>query len=587
MLGGRYALLVATSQFDNSGLQQLRSPARDVEELASVLQDTQIGNFEVATILNQAQSQVMRSIETFFSGRDRGDLLLLHISSHGLKADHGELYFAARDTDRELLASSAIPAAFLQSQMNRCRAKTIVLLLDCCYSGAFLPGTKGDSTVHIKDELSGHGRVVLTATSRTEYAWEGNDLSELEPEPSYFTGAVIEGLRSGDADRDRDGKVTVHELYDYVYDQVRAKTTMQSPQIWAELEYQVVVARSPFATEPATEATLPGMESAVTLSPAPELNSLEQMPTEAIDPTRRDNAVAQLKRALPDPVRRIEVFDLVDRAVAEVVGYCTLDRRPVSGQVFADNIRVFVDNIRGYRADSDTLLHLLATGVFHDDGSHDALWLRAVTRLSRLRDKNIQSFQDDLERLRLYPALLATWAMGIAAILGQHEQLMARLLTRPTWQPPFDSNRHRQTPAIYLNPVLVIYGNAIHEVCRADNGSKYIYPQSHFIRQELRDIFRLMEPDDIAYAEACNRFEFLASMISMDSEPEFYANPWPGEFLLDSNWGYEEIGLASQIAQEISPSWPLVTGGAFGGDPVRAEKAFKALAEYRAKQPRW
>lgn len=34
-----------------------------------------------------------------------------------------------------------------------------------------------------------------------------------------------------------------------------------------------------------------------------------------------------------------------------------------------------------HRADSDILLHLLASGVYHDDGTHDRLWLRTFERL--------------------------------------------------------------------------------------------------------------------------------------------------------------------------------------------------------------
>ncbi|MFG2303503.1 caspase domain-containing protein [Actinacidiphila glaucinigra] len=578
MLGGRHALLIATSTFSNAGLQQLRSPVRDVQGLASVLKDPQIGDFDVTTALDQEQHQVAREIESFFRGRSREDLLLLHISSHGLKADHGELYFAARDTDRDLLGSTAISAAFLQSQMSRCRAKSIILLLDCCYSGAFLPGAKGDSSVHVKDELAGHGRAVLTATSRTEYAWEGDHLSELEPEPSHFTGAIIDGLTSGDADRNRDGKITVSELYDYVYDRVRSKNKMQSPQMWAALEYQVVVARSAFAAEQPTE-TLPGMESAVDLSPVPDAKDPIPLPNESLDTTLRDHSVAQLKRALPDPVRRIEVFDLIDNAVSGLIAKSAQEYRPVIGPVFASNIR-------GYRTDSDLLLHLLATGVFHDDGAQDALWTRVIERLSRLRDKNLSSFNDTLEHLRLYPALLAIYTMGIAAVLGRRDQMLGPLLTKPSFKPPFNSQR-REAPAHYLNPLRVISPEPLSEICHAESGARYIYPQSHFIREELREPFRTIEPDDATYMEACNRFEFLASLIAMDSEPSTLATPWAGEFLLDSSWGYDQFGLAGEIAEEIDASWPLLKAGAFGSEAERAKKAFEALKEFRARHPRW
>lgn len=244
MSSGRHALLVATGTYDNRALSRLRSPARDARELAEVLQDPRIGDFEVGTVVDRPHHEVARAIEGFFLDRRRDDLLLLHLSCHGLKHDNGELHFAATDTDQRLLASTSVPAQFVRLQMNRCRARSIVLLLDCCYSGAFLTGGKGDTAVHVREELAGHGRVVLTATNRTEYAWEGERVTELEPEPSRFTGALVKGLRTGEADRDRDGLIGVHELYDYVYEELRDSGVRQRPQLWAEVEHRVVVARS-------------------------------------------------------------------------------------------------------------------------------------------------------------------------------------------------------------------------------------------------------------------------------------------------------------------------------------------------------
>ncbi|MFD8520011.1 caspase family protein [Streptomyces capillispiralis] len=244
MSAGRYALLVATGTYDDRALSRLRSPARDAHALAEVLGDPRIGDFEVSTVVDGRHREVTRAIERFFLDRRRDDLLLLHLSCHGLKNDRGELHFAAADTDRRLLASTSVPAPFVRRQMNACRARSVVLLLDCCYSGAFLAGSKGDTTVHVHDELAGHGRAVLTATNRTEYAWEGERITALDPEPSRFTGAVVRGLRSGEADGNRDGLIDVHELYDYVYEELHSAGAEQRPQMWAELEHRVVVARS-------------------------------------------------------------------------------------------------------------------------------------------------------------------------------------------------------------------------------------------------------------------------------------------------------------------------------------------------------
>ncbi|MGW2718979.1 caspase, EACC1-associated type [Streptomyces sp. NPDC001492] len=252
--GRRDALLIATGAYDDRTLSTLRSPGQDCASLAGVLADPGIGGFRTEQLKDAQAHQVMRAVERFFMDRSRDDLLLLHISCHGIKDDDGHLYFAARDTDRDLPASTAVPAAFLRDRMERCRARTVVVLLDCCYSGAFLPGAKGDDQVHVRDELGGHGRAVLTATNRTEYAWEGAHVESKVPQPSRFTGALIEGLSTGAADLNGDGRITVTELYDYVYESLHRAGVKQRPRMWADLEYQVTVARTVGVRGPAESA---------------------------------------------------------------------------------------------------------------------------------------------------------------------------------------------------------------------------------------------------------------------------------------------------------------------------------------------
>jgi len=240
--GVRDALLIATGKYRSSRLKRLRSPVQDARQLAAVLEDPGIGSFQVNAIIDKPHYEVSQVIERFFQNRSPGDLLLVHLSCHGIKDNDGQLYFATINTDPDLPASTAIPAEFLKNQILRSRAKSIVLLLDCCYSGSFLTGMKGDDNIDIREELAGHGRAVITATDRTEYAWEGDNLLKFEPEPSRFTGAIVRGLQTGEADLDHDGKIAVDELYEYVYEQLRRAKTRQTPRKWADLEYRVFVA---------------------------------------------------------------------------------------------------------------------------------------------------------------------------------------------------------------------------------------------------------------------------------------------------------------------------------------------------------
>jgi WD40 repeat protein len=100
------------------------------------------------------------------------------------------------------------------------------------------------------------GRAVLTASSAMEYAFDGGALTRDDGNPSVFTSALVQGLRTGAADRDGDGLISVEELYDYVYQQVRAQTPSQTPHRWSfdiEGDLFIATAAHPPATDLATD----------------------------------------------------------------------------------------------------------------------------------------------------------------------------------------------------------------------------------------------------------------------------------------------------------------------------------------------
>jgi uncharacterized caspase-like protein len=233
--GTRSALIVASYHYQDPGLRQLRAPASGVQALATVLEDPGIGGFQVSTLLNQPAREVNLAVQEFFADRRPDDLLLLHFSCHGVKDEGGELYFATTNTKLRRLAATGVAAEFVNRRMNRSRSQRVVLLLDCCYAGAFERGqsARAGTAMAIKQQFDGRGRVVITASSAMEYAFEDDRLSMQAGRPSVFTSAVVQGLRTGEADRDSDGLVSVDDLYDYIYEQVREATPHQTPSMWA------------------------------------------------------------------------------------------------------------------------------------------------------------------------------------------------------------------------------------------------------------------------------------------------------------------------------------------------------------------
>jgi uncharacterized RDD family membrane protein YckC len=235
MDGVRRALIVAGYDYQDPGLRRLRAPAHDAESLARVLHNPQIGGFDVQAMINESAQTVNESVEDFFADRRPEDLLVLHFSCHGVKDEAGELYFAMANTNLRRLASTAVPADFVNRRMNRSRSRRIVLLLDCCYAGAFGRGmtAKAGQAVHVEEQFGGRGRAVITASGAMEYAFEDAELADASEAPaSVFTNALVEGLETGDADTNQDGVIDLDELYDYVYDRVKEATPNQTPGKW-------------------------------------------------------------------------------------------------------------------------------------------------------------------------------------------------------------------------------------------------------------------------------------------------------------------------------------------------------------------
>ena len=64
-----------------------------------------------------------------------------------------------------------------------------------------------------------------------------------------FTAALVQGLRTGEADTDHDGHISVDDAYAYVFNQVQAAGAAQTPQRWLYgAEGKILLARSPGRT---------------------------------------------------------------------------------------------------------------------------------------------------------------------------------------------------------------------------------------------------------------------------------------------------------------------------------------------------
>lgn len=233
--GARKALLIGNSEYGDSNLAKLHAPYHDVNRLAQALRDPNIGGFDVEVLVNEPCQIVRRELSDVLRKANRSDFITLYFAGHGVKDDQGRLYLTCTDSELDNLQATSVGAQFVNGMMNESMSKQQLLILDCCHAGAVVRGamSAADQTVSTVENFGGdrQGRFILTACDAFQYAWDGEDMRELEGKPSSaFSRHLIEGLISGDADADRDGVITVNEMADYVTRKTIEDNPRQEPR---------------------------------------------------------------------------------------------------------------------------------------------------------------------------------------------------------------------------------------------------------------------------------------------------------------------------------------------------------------------
>ncbi|GAA5173572.1 hypothetical protein GCM10023321_75480 [Pseudonocardia eucalypti] len=131
-------LLIGTGRYDRSELPNLPAVRTTLEDLADVYV-RQCGVPRDRVSVCHDPSGVQEFGDTVDAAvRAAEDVLLVHYVGHGLLDEHGQLYLATGATRRPTdgLRRRAYAFAELREQLGPCRARTVAVVLDCCFSGS-------------------------------------------------------------------------------------------------------------------------------------------------------------------------------------------------------------------------------------------------------------------------------------------------------------------------------------------------------------------------------------------------------------------------------------------------------------------
>ncbi len=259
----RWGVVIGIGRYDRPAIPGLQYPVADAEAFYQVLIEK--ANFKKENVLlltDKAEKRpTLRNIKwalgTFLArSAQKDDLVVIYYAGHGApevdprgaEPDGLAKYLVPSDADPDDLYSTALPMDEVQTIFGRIEAEQVVVFLDACYSGAAggrtfasrrTRASKVDD-VFLDRITRSKGRVIVTASRASEVSIELPELSH-----GIFTYYLVQGLRGG-ADLDRDGIVSLQELYQYLEQEVSRKSRSvggnQHPVMKGEMEGPLPVA---------------------------------------------------------------------------------------------------------------------------------------------------------------------------------------------------------------------------------------------------------------------------------------------------------------------------------------------------------
>jgi len=281
-------------------------------------------------------------------------------------------------------------------------------------------------------------------------------------------------------------------------------------------------------------------------------------------PTSAKLAIASLKKFITEDRYRIQLHDLITTEAENL--FRTLSPLPVS--VPGLTVQQIFERIKLYESTSDTLVALLGHGCFWGSAKQRALWGTTIGRLAQLKAPVAGLVMTHLSSLRTYPACLLFYSSGLGALAAGNYKTLATICRGTIVQL---EGKERT-----LNETVLPWSVLDVGVARQLPGYENRYtPINDRLFETLRERVRDYLPDDSAYEESFDRFEYLTCLVALDvriSKENFIHAP-VGRF----GWKrHHDKNIVDRIAQESTEEgeeWKPITSGLFASLP-----RFKELA---------
>jgi len=223
-----HGLFVGVNRYASADIGNLASAVRDASALHALFSDNLGGNCRLITDAAATTACLRSELHELQTATSENDVVVVAFSGHGSNTHEIVTY----DTDLYNLPSTALPLDKLTDLVSAIPTKHLLVVLDCCFSGgagAKLltaplaprggPGGVPLSTEALLNEMAGTGRVILTASTADQEAWEDPRLGH-----GLLTYHLLQALL-GPSKVAQDGHLSLLDLLQYVTQQVKASAS--------------------------------------------------------------------------------------------------------------------------------------------------------------------------------------------------------------------------------------------------------------------------------------------------------------------------------------------------------------------------
>lgn len=183
--------------------------------------------------------EIIKAFKTWLPSRVKSTTdVYVFYSGHGLPTQDGQgLYLLPPRADRDFISRTSIQFQEINADLQAAKPKSVTIFMDACYSGQARSGetlVANARPVTLKSEkkLFPDNFTVITASQADQISSSSPDLKH-----GIFSYYLMKGME-GDADANRDGKITLGEMQAYLVENVGRQAGMmsrkQEPQLIGE-----------------------------------------------------------------------------------------------------------------------------------------------------------------------------------------------------------------------------------------------------------------------------------------------------------------------------------------------------------------